>query len=69
VCGAFGEKKPLCVREWACPCGAVHDRDVNAARNILAAGRADSPTLVELVSAAPSGAQPATKREPTGSTA
>ena len=69
VCGVIGEAKALHVREWICQCGAVHDRDVNAARNILAAGRADSPTLVELVSAAPSGAQPATKREPTGSTA
>ena len=51
VCGAIGEAKPLHVREWACPCGTTHDRDVNAARNILAAGRADSLTLVELVSA------------------
>jgi transposase len=34
--------KPLSVRTWACAaCGAVHDRDINAARNILAAGRAD----------------------------
>jgi putative transposase len=34
--------KPLSVRQWSCPaCGAVHDRDVNAARNILAAGRAE----------------------------
>jgi transposase len=45
VCSACGVKdgpKPLSIRTWACTaCGAVHDRDVNAARNILAAGRAD----------------------------
>jgi putative transposase len=30
----------LFVRQWLCPeCGITHDRDVNAARNILAAGR------------------------------
>ncbi|WP_182875365.1 RNA-guided endonuclease InsQ/TnpB family protein [Microbispora sp. H10670] len=40
-CGALTEAMPLNVRSWQCPCGAVHDRDVNAARNILAAGRAD----------------------------
>ena len=47
VCSACGVKdgpKPLHVREWTCAaCGTVHDRDVNAARNILAAGRADNP--------------------------
>jgi transposase len=46
VCSACGVKdgpKPLNVREWVCVrCGTVHDRDVNAARNILAAGRAES---------------------------
>ncbi len=45
VCSACGFKdgpKPLHVRTWTCQaCGTVHDRDVNAARNILAAGRAD----------------------------
>ncbi|WP_158844463.1 RNA-guided endonuclease InsQ/TnpB family protein [Saccharothrix deserti] len=41
ACGAIGAKLPLDVRSWTCSCGAVHDRDVNAARNILAAGRAD----------------------------
>jgi len=45
VCSACGVKdgpKPLHVRQWSCPaCEAVHDRDVNAAKNILAAGRAD----------------------------
>ena len=46
VCSACGVKdgpKPLSIRQWACAaCGTVHDRDVNAARNILAAGRADN---------------------------
>ncbi|MEV6981050.1 transposase [Sphaerisporangium sp. NPDC051017] len=38
-CGAVAGSMPLKVRSWSCPCGVVHDRDVNAARNILAAGR------------------------------
>ncbi|MGW5236158.1 RNA-guided endonuclease InsQ/TnpB family protein, partial [Streptomyces nodosus] len=37
-CGTVREKLPLNVREWTCGCGTVHDRDVNAARNILAHG-------------------------------
>jgi putative transposase len=29
------------VRAWDCPCGSHHDRDVNAAKNVKAAGQAD----------------------------
>ncbi|WP_371772723.1 RNA-guided endonuclease InsQ/TnpB family protein [Streptomyces sp. NBC_01438] len=40
TCGALQDKMPLNVRTWTCDCGATHDRDVNAAINLLAAGRA-----------------------------
>jgi putative transposase len=41
ACGYLLDTLPLRVRVWMCPgCGASHDRDVNAARNILAAGLA-----------------------------
>lgn len=40
-CGHTVHKMPLNVREWACPeCGTIHDRDINAARNVLTAGLA-----------------------------
>ncbi|MFI9824156.1 RNA-guided endonuclease InsQ/TnpB family protein [Streptomyces sp. NPDC052013] len=43
ACGTIAARLPLHVREWTCDaCGAVHDRDVNAARNLLAAGLAAS---------------------------
>jgi putative transposase len=41
ACGVIGTSLSLSVREWACAgCGAVHDRDVNAAKVIRAAGLA-----------------------------
>ncbi|MET7542028.1 RNA-guided endonuclease TnpB family protein [Streptomyces sp. NPDC005507] len=41
TCGALQDKMPLGVRMWTCDgCGTAHDRDVNAAKNLLAAGRA-----------------------------
>ncbi len=40
-CGYTRESLPLSARAWRCPrCGAERDRDINAARNILAAGMA-----------------------------
>lgn len=41
VCGHTLDVLPLSVRTWSCPeCGTTHDRDANAAQNILAAGLA-----------------------------
>jgi putative transposase len=42
VCGYISEPLTLDVRQWTCPnpdCGTHHDRDINAAKNILAVGR------------------------------
>ncbi|WP_206921894.1 IS200/IS605 family element RNA-guided endonuclease TnpB [Alicyclobacillus suci] len=40
-CGHIMPNMPLHIRNWTCPeCGEHHDRDVNAAQNILAAGQA-----------------------------
>ena len=43
LCSSCGYKnsiiKDLHIRKWTCPeCGSIHDRDINAARNILSKG-------------------------------
>jgi putative transposase len=41
ACGHILDSLDLATRQWTCPaCGARHDRDINAARNVLAAGLA-----------------------------
>lgn len=41
ACGHIVESMPEHIRDWECPsCGAQHDRDLNAATNVLAAGLA-----------------------------
>ncbi|MEU9510815.1 transposase [Micromonospora sp. NPDC048170] len=40
-CGRINAKMTLNVRAWCCSCGSHHDRDVNAAKNVRAAGQAD----------------------------
>ncbi len=42
-CGHILDSLSLDIRQWTCPeCGVVHDRDINAANNVLAAGLAVS---------------------------
>ncbi|MGW8360132.1 RNA-guided endonuclease InsQ/TnpB family protein [Streptomyces wedmorensis] len=42
-CGKLAQSMPLHVRTWTCEgCGTTHDRDVNAAKNLKAAGLAVS---------------------------
>jgi IS605 OrfB family transposase len=69
VCSACGRRdgpKPPMVRAWTCSgCGTTHDRDLNAARNILAAGLAVSACGVGVRP----GATPAVDATPPGTEA
>ncbi|MFD8733683.1 RNA-guided endonuclease InsQ/TnpB family protein [Streptomyces sp. NPDC059618] len=63
-CGTLQDKMPLSVRTWTCDCGTTHDRDVNAAKNLLAAGLAVSVCGAGVRSQRSSpGGQSATKQE------
>ncbi|WP_145742716.1 RNA-guided endonuclease InsQ/TnpB family protein [Saccharopolyspora dendranthemae] len=62
ACGRLAKSMPLNVRTWTCPgCDTTHDRDVNAAKNILAAGLA--------VSACGAGVRPQRESSRTGQSA
>ena len=40
-CGMINNDLTLSDRKWECDCGVVHDRDINAAKNILQMGLKD----------------------------
>jgi putative transposase len=65
MCGHVMEHMPLRIREWTCPeCQAGHDRDHNAARNILAAGQAERLNACGAQVRPPPGRQWVMKQEP-----
>jgi putative transposase len=64
TCGHVMNDMPLKVRAWICPgCGTGHDRDHNAAINILAAGRAERQNACGVQVRPPSGRHRAMKQE------
>jgi len=68
-CGAINQNLALSERVWTCGCGAVHDRDLNAARNIRAEGIRQIPVAVghpETINAWGEGVRP-TQRRPSSS--
>jgi putative transposase len=65
ACGHLLAELPLSTRAWRCPsCGTRHDRDVNAAKNILAAGLAVSACGADVRHPGTSRVRSAVKQEP-----
>jgi putative transposase len=67
ACGYLLPSLSLSTRTWQCPsCRTLHDRDVNAAKNILAAGLAVSACGADVRHPGSSRVQSAVKQEPLG---
>ena len=65
ACGYLLAELPLSTRHWTCrDCGARHDRDINAAKNILAAGLAVSACGADVRHLETSPVRSAMKQEP-----
>ncbi len=65
ACGYLLAELSLGTRHWTCPsCGTRHDRDVNAAKNIMAAGRAVTACGADVRHSGISRVQSAVKQDP-----
>lgn len=65
ACGHLLDQLDLCTRAWTCPsCGTLHDRDHNAAKNILAAGLAVTACGADVRHSRSARVRSAAKQEP-----
>jgi putative transposase len=65
ACGQLLAELSLSTRHWTCPgCRARHDRDINAAKNILAAGLAAAACGAGVRHSGSSRVRPVSKQEP-----